>query len=537
VASSSSHIGERAGGKEQAYLAGRTREIGNVEKIERLLVSGETEAAWRLIETEVSGLTESKRDRTFLVHAWFLAMHYGAEDRVLRWIEIYAERALKCARDQAAVGDFCRALLLPVLQRNGRVDESLALERVIDWRNLVDFPVLHHYRFLLLCFQGRIRGAFDVLRAIEYPQGDAYALAHRSLVLLRYFARRRRVAVCIRLAHRALLIVRDNEGLVSRLLPALVYAQLAEVFQAAGHYELAEKELEKLFALCARYEVEYWRREYADDAALVQVRLGRRRNALDILAASPLPDITTAPHVDLRALRRRINRARVYLRMGEPVLAGRLLDQCARLLRKTSSPFLEGYFHRNRGMLCALRGTRYGFRRAFSHFRHAEEIFRGLGFLGLHGLTSTLAERGELHLRRKEIPEAIECIAESLRLADDVGELHVKARCLVVKSYLLLEGAYDQSKEDLYEEVLRQLGVVHSPVLLFEILANLYMYSWDLGERVDLTAYHHNQLEKLREILDADVFRELYQKHVVLRVARRTMTTLFGVKPEDLAAL
>jgi broad specificity phosphatase PhoE len=65
------------------------------------------------------------------------------------------------------------------------------------------------------------------------------------------------------------------------------------------------------------------------------------------------------------------------------------------------------------------------------------------------------------------------------------------------------------------------MGLVQDPRGLFQLLANLYIYTWDLGERLDLTDLHLKQVHRLRDRLPPEVFERLYRTYVTARVVAR----------------
>ena len=79
--------------------------------------------------------------------------------------------------------------------------------------------------------------------------------------------------------------------------------------------------------------------------------------------------------------------------------------------------------------------------------------------------------------------------------------------------------------------MLRNLGSVREPAYLFKVLANLYIYSWDLEDGLELTDVHLKQIEKLREKLSPEIFERLYRAFVTERVLAR-FRSRFGGKEE-----
>jgi tetratricopeptide (TPR) repeat protein len=150
----------------------------------------------------------------------------------------------------------------------------------------------------------------------------------------------------------------------------------------------------------------------------------------------------------------------------------------------------------------------------------AQRTLRDYGLRGLHGLAKTLVIRGQLHLRRGEADKALECCLKSLDMAKTHGYFPIRVRSLLLMSYLLVEGNFNAA-DRIYENVLRDLGLVHNPLLLFRVIANLYLYTWKLDDHLELTVHHLEQLLKLQEHIVPQTFRRLFAEHVTSRILDR----------------
>ena len=503
-----------------------------MEKVEALLVAGDAASAWRRVGETVAEGFDSPRARDFLLRAVLLAPHYGASERIDSWVEIYRSRRSGPQPVLPGLDDFLRALRLPRLMVSDRAKEIFEAERRIDWRVLANQPVLGHFRFMVLCAAGRFDDAFATLEFLRYREDDTLARVHRLVAEASHHAKRGRLATARELVTQLERLCDGSTSLVLRLLAAPPHARLGRAYYRQGRFQDAEREFRISAELCEPVHATFWPELFAEDLAAVQVALGRPHDAHRTLARYPVPR-DWRRHFDAHAIARRLlNRTFVRLELRDARGAQRELERAKIGVRRCPLPFHEAAIYRYRARLAVLRGRRGAESRALALFRRAEELFRSPVFGSPHVLGSTLADRAEVHLRRGEVAEVVACVGESLRIVDDVRDLRLKMRCILLKSYLLLEARYDASREGLYEEILRELGVVENPAVLFEIVANLYMFSWELGDRLDLTAHHLEQIEKLRAVLDADVFHRLYQKHVVMRVTQRALRTVFGVRVE-----
>jgi hypothetical protein len=167
---------------------------------------------------------------------------------------------------------------------------------------------------------------------------------------------------------------------------------------------------------------------------------------------------------------------------------------------------------------------------AFEEFDKAEAVFRSLGDGDLIGMAKVNLYRGLLHLRLRDVREALSQATQCAAAAAAVRFQPLRSACLLFKSQLLLEQEVPQS-EHLYEEILGNLGALHTPEMLFKVVSNLYLYSWELDDQLDLTDYHMRQISKMAEILDRQTFDRLYTTLVVRRVAQRWMARALGVDP------
>ncbi|MCZ6795853.1 MAG: hypothetical protein O7J95_19770, partial [Planctomycetota bacterium] len=168
--------------------------------------------------------------------------------------------------------------------------------------------------------------------------------------------------------------------------------------------------------------------------------------------------------------------------------------------------------------------------RASSLLNRAEQSFRGMGVRGLHGLHRAFLIRTDLQLGTQQGQEAFEGVTRYVRLRK-ARRLSVPAGAILVKSRLLTE--VDVPEVDgVYEGVLRELGLVRDPLVLFQVIANLYLYTWKLNANsLDLTDLHLRQLTRLRDSLDEDVYRRLYHEYVTVPVMERWMRHMGGEPP------
>ncbi len=507
-----------------------------MEEVERLLVRGRVDEAWTLVESRLSRMAGARADLDFLVECWLLAFYYRCEsDRIDSWPDIterrLRERPVPDPRG-LAVAD---AIRLSSLLRHASLQSTGFSSRLdlVDWDRLHDFPVLLHYRaHTLFRIDGRVDEATRRLDEVSFARDDFLGRAHNFVIRVEHCSSTGSVEEAERMAQLANSHAVRVEGLIGRIFPCVVAGKLAMMHTAVGDYGAAARNLESLESICDAYNLVQWRAQFVEQKASLLLASGRLDDARDLLRKDPLPIAKKWRESESRIQHRLINRGFLWTELGEWTLAERALARCSRSLKSSPDDFRTALVTRHRGRISIHRGHRGGLARGVALLRRAEGELRRLGPMARNMLVATLADLADAHLRRGHVGDSVECLRECLHLTDDLRDLGVKARCVLLKSYLLLERGYDHSREDLYEEVLRELGVIHSPVVLFETIANLYMFSWDLGERLDITELHHRQIQKLREALDDDVFADMYQKHVRCRVILRAKRKPHGQDPD-----
>jgi hypothetical protein len=147
----------------------------------------------------------------------------------------------------------------------------------------------------------------------------------------------------------------------------------------------------------------------------------------------------------------------------------------------------------------------------------------------LRAQTLTALSEAWLAYDLEDFPRAVRCALDCLELARGHGAFDIEARGILLQSSVLLDGKVDAELQDkLYERVLPRLGAIGDPELLLQVLANLYLYTWESDRDIELSDLHLKQLAKLRSRIGAERFEELYHKHVTTPVFGRMQRRMFG---------
>jgi len=214
-----------------------------------------------------------------------------------------------------------------------------------------------------------------------------------------------------------------------------------------------------------------------------------------------------------------LNAAQCAIALNRQDQAELLLSRASVLIRRCPLPGLFGYLFMLQGSLSAERGSNSGIRRASLLYKKAEGWFRREGGSYQWWASQLSFHRGALFQKLGKVDEVLREAQRVMEHSRHHSPSDSQTFNLLLKSSLLLNR--EAPRPELYETVLRQLGVVKDPIFLFKILANLYIYSWDLGDQLDLTDLHLKQLHKLREHLSPAIYERLYHTYVTARVVAR----------------
>jgi hypothetical protein len=216
--------------------------------------------------------------------------------------------------------------------------------------------------------------------------------------------------------------------------------------------------------------------------------------------------------------------ARCALKLGSLGQARRLLSRAQPLVLKYPHPALRGYLKLLRGDLKREQGTRAGYREARRYYSAAEKIFLSHPTVNAWWMGQVHLCRGTLYLKERNIARALQEADLSMELGKRSDALELQEESLLLKSFLLLEeGA---PRLDLYEMLLRSMSLVKNPVVMFLLLANLYIHSWDLEEHIELTDLHLKQIHGLSEVIPEETYSRLYGTYINDRVLVRFLSRM-----------
>ncbi|HLU47208.1 MAG TPA: hypothetical protein VK116_03960, partial [Planctomycetota bacterium] len=471
-----------------------------------------------VVERAIDDAADAPELRRFLYESLVLAVAFGLPDGP-RWVRRFdlrlRERRTPPALRQSAVA-LCE-LVLAV----GRLGRTLTRERVarIAWELLGGEAWVSNIR-LSFALKTSDEEAAQKLGEADLEGARPVDLGYRYALLASAAARSGRHDVFFALHARANELLKKDGSLVSCLRRLNLEIDHGLVHSSRGDFHLAWQ----CFAEVLAFDNRFARRTiFASSAAhIVEICLlrGQPERARELLDRYEASLLASDPGPILRMTLHHL-RAETALGERDERKARDALARAEALLGELPHEGFRATLLRTRARLEALDRSEEGYVRAFRLLDRSDAILEARGRSGLAELSLNLVTRGQFHLERREGERALECCAAGLEIARSYGFLPVWVRGFILKSYLLLETGRDTS-ESLYEQVLHELGLVRDPALLFEVIANLYLYTWNLEQaHLDLTDTHLKQLHRLREALEPEHFQDLYRRLVLRRVVER----------------
>jgi len=493
-------------------------------------------AAFKILEKLLRSEPATSTEEEFecLMRATVLVSQYGEVDLARKWTE--AHRALREQEGSLSESDVesykLVRLALELAEKNYALANTI-LEHV-DWGRAPRVAWVIDVRLVIAGWRDNRKEIIDLLRGPSSVSSGSNPChrANKLRTLGTYFLRRasrKRAARCFQAALRT---YSKAPGIDARLKVIEMMGFWGSAERLDGHGAEANTLLEGAIESAVRFRHFFYEHLFKLDLAISHADRGSLARAEELalsVVQSSKSSRRVSPALRYQRVRALSLIASFALDASDGKKAASSLKKARRALGEWDHARLEGHLHLQRGRLHALGKSARATRRALEEFDRAESCYLASGDGEANGVAKVKLYRGQVHLKQRNVQEALaqlsacdKLIREKLLTAD------VKADALLLKSRMLLEGDVPGT-DQFYEDVLGNLGAVHSPVKLFKIVSNLYLYSWDLDNRLDLTDYHLRQINQMSEVLDRPVFDNLYQRHVTRRVAWRALVRTFGV--------
>jgi tetratricopeptide (TPR) repeat protein len=497
--------------------------------LDSLLIAGQFDEAWTFVRSCFESLPLLPETEVFFSDCLALGFHYDAVKHVRSWLALLGRRVRReCAASQTRWQAVTQAFQLALMNALKRWGDARRLDNAIRWDDLADAAWAVNLRLTFLGHEDEWKEILSFLARCRARFERPYDLGNRLRHVFSHYEDSGDLKRCRLLARAALTHFAQDRRVLSRLKEINVHARLGFLARRLGMVDLAEAELRPALSKAKKCRDFVQSDKLTKDLAWIQAARGRFREAWKLIESLASGPILTATDAEREAALLWW-KAEIALEEGRTEVAEDFIDRAQGIIdRRFAGYLIRGLIWTTKAAVEGQKGTPESRVRALETFGRAESLFRRRGRRGRMGLSNSLVARGHLHLRWGEIPETLDCLFQALEIAREGKFLSVQARCLLLKSYLLVDGGLPES-DKMYEELLRELSLVDSSSILLNVLANLYLYTWSLKDNLDLTQHHFDQILALRRTIDREVFLRLYQKHVASRVAVRALKSVFGL--------
>jgi tetratricopeptide (TPR) repeat protein len=504
--------------------------------LSRLLSHGRANDAWHAF------LSSTADPLDFLYRATQLAAQYEEPERALNWIRLWrsahAARA-KLSRPEALLYQALELAVRWMGENRETVQKAL---KELDWAEMPVTPWLYNLRLGMAIRNNR---QDDVLLLLRNPTpllhgkadwSDPYHRGNRLRLLGFYFFERGEAQRSLGYFAAALRNFSRDRCIDSRLRKIEIYGHWGKIAFREGRISESHRYLQRARRLAARFKHRLWHDLYSIELSWVYAHRGlfsrAERIARGVVRRQDRSAQAGGLHHFLH-VKSLLALGHFAMDQGIRQKAARHVARASQTLGPNSTSRLRGYLHLLRGRFYAAGATEVASLRALEEFRLAEDDFLTHGDGDVPGLLLLAFYRGHHCIQKRDVPGTLR---EALRCMEIAGKrrfLPARSTSLLLKSQLLLQSEIPDA-ERLYEEVLRDLGAIHDNVILFRVVANLYLYSWELEDHLDLTDHHLQQLHRMKRILDAETFHRLYERFVTRPVIRRALVRTFGIDPDSL---
>ncbi len=517
---------------------------GAILQAERWVAAGRFERGLAVLNRAIQKLPESPAAwMDLLVPAVKAASLYGHSNLMRRWIRHVERRWARIpSQDRAdceAAGEELSLLRLWVDFKTAAPSATAqlleeAFSRIRHWK-----PWLVQFRWVFLFNLGRYEDLEDsisspppcpIRRGTAAYGGRLLLLGMRFLWEMRF----RPAEIVLRSAVRKLAEVPESSCLHMHA-AALCY--LAQLYHQTGRYAPGLEALQRAETITKRIRFRGLRSDLSQMGGLLLILKGDHAAASKAFIQDRDPGTRAGFARRIRAAHGYLNAALCEIQMGCLARAQTYVRHAAKLLHALPLSVTHGILLVTRGDLKVATGSPLSLRAAARLYDKAEEVYRATPSPRFYSDLLHI-RRGTLYLKQQNFPAAIECAEMGNRAAEASGCEPIRCESILLKSYLLLERTMPHSH--LYEEVLKGLGSLHDPVTLFKAVSNLYIYSWDMGDFLDLTDLHLKQIEKVRERLEPKLFARLYRTYITERVFERMhkrLGTAEGAKARRVSAM
>lgn len=495
------------------------------------------EAAWQKAKDLLAIKPVGPNCERLLLYLFPLTLHYGYPNTMRGFIECYYSRINSYVDSQKRNRAFSNALKLiftALTDQDNQKKIAVQLEAV-DWEKLTKISILQTFRFIIENHRQNPKAANEAILCAIRAAKDFYEKALVAAAICKHQATKNRFCNSISIAKRSLELLQTDNSLRAGFLRAQLYGHIGKTNQALGCLSPAEISFSNMTKLLSEYRSFAPGQQYfgnlAHGAKINSVSLPQIRN----LILKEISSLSTKwPYQRNRLLL-------AFFSLNDLAIGRRdfqeswiILNSIRKQLRNVNQRELSGYYYRDLAKYFIYEGkklkTNPGIVNAI--FQKAENAFSKLGKKGRHGKATTLLIKGEWLLQKKKYIPVTACIRSSFEIAKSLQNHHLVAHSILLESFLLIESDLD-NKVDIYEGILCKIHTIRHPNLLFRILANLYIYSWEFPTQLNVTGLLIQNIRSLQTSIPKPIFRKLWKQYVSNKVFSRLLpySSIIGTEP------
>lgn len=511
-----------------------------MDRIDRPLRDGKIEAAWHTAE----GLLEIKpigaSCERLLLYLLPLTIHYGHPNKMAELIEKYNARLKSSTSAKPKDQTFLKAIKLVFTaltdQKNQR--KITAQLEAIDWSKLTNNSILQTFRFNIESHRQNKRSANEAIVCAKRSANHLYDKALIAAALSKHEAKKNRLHNSLSIAKRSLKLLKTDNSLRAGFLSAQLLGHIGKISQAIGNLIQAEKSFCRMNKLLGKYRSFCPGQQYLGDLT---------RGVKTRSSSAPLLRTLILKEIGSLSTKWAYQRKRLILAffsLNELAIDRRdfkeswsILNSIRKLLPTVNQDELAAYYYRDLAKVLIYEGKKI--KRKPSVVKQillkAESTFSKLGRNGWHGKATTLLIKGEWLLQNRKYDSLMICIQQSSDIALLLQDHQLRAYPTLLKSFLLLNGDL-KNRAELYKEIQSEIHTIRHPDILFRILSNLYLYSWELPDQLHTTSRLIKEIQALQTSFPKPLFQKLWKKHISTKVFSRLLpnSAICNTEPQRL---
>ena len=469
-----------------------------------------------------------------------LTFHYGYPNKMEELIGRYDSRLKSSIASRPKDRAFLKAIRLVFTaltdQRNQR--EIAVQIEAVDWSKLTNNSILQTFRFNIESHRQNKKSANEAIVCASRSANNFYDKALIAAALCKHEAKENRFHSSLSIAKRSLKLLKTDNSLRGGFLKAQLLGHIGKMHQALGNLIKTEEYFYRMNKLLGKYRSFAPGQQYLGNLTYGSKN---RRVPPTLLRTLILKEIQS---LSTKWAYQRNRLIHAFFSLNDLAIGRRdfkeswsILNSIRRLLPTVNQDELTAYYYRDLAKVLIYEGEKIKRHpdMATRLLLKAESSFSKLGKTGWHGKATTLLIKGEWLLQKRKYDSLMVCIRQSSDMALLLKDHHLLAYPTLLKSFLLLNSDLN-NKGGIYNAIQSEIHTVRSPDLLFRILSNLYLYSWDLPDQLHTTSRLIKEIQALQTSFPKTIFQKLWKEHISSKVFSRLLpnSVLCNTEPQRL---